>query len=169
MLGILPPAEEQALFSYRINLEHRVSADHELRKLAGVLNLDFVIPAVADCYGRSGHVSLDPRLIVKMMLLLFYYNISSERELVEQIKVRLDFLWFLGLDLDSDIPNHSVLSKARARWGAEVFEKLFVQSVAQCVEAGLVNGRLLHTDSTIVQANASKASVVSSSPCTSAR
>jgi transposase len=164
MLGILPPAEEQALFSYRINLEHRVSADHELRKLAGVLNLDFVIPAVADCYGRSGHVSLDPRLIVKMMLLLFYYNISSERELVEQIKVRLDFLWFLGLDLDSDIPNHSVLSKARARWGAEVFEKLFVQSVAQCVEAGLVNGRLLHTDSTIVQANASKASVVSSSP-----
>jgi IS5 family transposase len=73
-------------------------------------------------------------------------------------------LWFLGLDLDSEIPDHSVLSKARARWGAEVFEKLFVTSVKQCVEAGLVNGRLLHVDSTMVKANAHGDSVVTSSP-----
>lgn len=164
MLGISPAAQPQDLFSYRIHLDHRVPTDHLLRKLAGVLDLDFVIPAVKEFYGRSGNVSLDPRLIIKLMILLFLYDIGSERELMGQIGLRLDFLWFLGLDLESEIPHHSVLSKARARWGAEVFEKLFTQSVAQCVEAGLVNGRLLHTDSTIVEANASKGSVVSSSP-----
>jgi transposase len=164
MLGIAPATQPQDLFSYRIHLDHRVPADHLLRKLACVLNLDFVIPAVKEFYGRSGHVSLDPRLIIKLMVLLFLYDIGSERELMDQLRVRLDFLWFLGLDLESEIPHHSVLSKARARWGAEVFEKLFTQSVAQCVEAGLVNGRLLHTDSTIVEANASKGSVVSASP-----
>jgi IS5 family transposase len=98
------------------------------------------------------------------LLLLFLYDVPSERELMEQVRLRLDFLWFLGFDLDSDIPDHSVLSKARARWGTAVFEQLFVQTVRQCVEAGLVNGRLLHVDSTMVKANAHKDSVVASGP-----
>ena len=109
-------------------------------------------------------MSLDPKVILKMMLLLFYYDIPSERELMEQIGERLDFLWFLGFDLETSIPDHSVLSKARARWGAEVFEQLFVRTVRQCVQAGLVDGRLLHVDSTIVKANASRNSVVQTSP-----
>lgn len=164
MMGISPTAKQEALFSYHVSLDRRVPPDHELRKLAGVLDLDFVSRAVKHTYGRSGHVSLDPRVIVKMMVLLFYYDIPSERELMDQIQVRLDFLWFLGLDLESPIPDHSVLSKARARWGESVFKKLFAQSVVQCVQAGLVDGRLLHTDSTIVEANAGKDSVVSTSP-----
>jgi len=159
-----PKVLQDTLFSYGFSLERRVPADHPLRKLAAVLDLDFVLPAVAGCYGRCGHPSIDPRLIVKMMLLLFYYNIPSERELMDQIKVRLDFLWFLGFDLESTIPDHSVLSKARARWGAKVFEEIFQRSVVQCVQAGLVDGRLIHIDSTMVKANASKSSVVNSSP-----
>jgi hypothetical protein len=99
-----------------------------------------------------------------MMLLLFLYNVPSERELMEQIEVRLDFLWFLDFDLDTNIPDHSVLSKARARWGEEIFEQLFLRMLQQCVDAGLVGGSLLHIDSTIVKASASKDSVVSSSP-----
>ncbi len=164
MMGTQPNVRQAALFSYHIELEQRVPADHLLRQLAAVLDLSFVIPAVRHRYGRSGHVSLDPRLIVKLLLLLFLYNIPSERELMEQIRVRLDFLWFLGLDLESDIPDHSVLSKARARWGTEVFEHLFVQTVQQCVRAGLVRGQLLHIDSTMVKAHASKDSVVAASP-----
>jgi transposase len=164
MLGISPSAREQSLFSYAIHLEHRVPADHLLRKIDGALDLDFVIGMVIGFYGRSGHVSLDPRLIVRMMLLLFLYNIPSERELMDQIPMRLDFLWFLGMDLESKVPDHSVLSKARARWGSEVFEKLFTRTIEQCVQAGLVEGKLLHVDSTIVKANASKSSVVSTSP-----
>lgn len=164
MMGTQPSSKQPALFSYHIDLEQRVPTDHLLRRMAAVLDLSFVIPTVQHRYGRSGNVSLDPRLILKMMLLLFLYDVPSERELMEQIRVRLDFLWFLGLDLDSEIPDHSVLSKARARWGEEVFQKLFIRMVEQCVEAGLVSGSLLHIDSTIVKAAASKDSVVSSSP-----
>src|SRR5215472_18834515 len=114
MMGIEPSARQSALFSYAVDLEARVSPDHLLRQVAAVLDLSFVLPAVRPCYGRCGHVSLDPRVVMKMMLLLFLYDIASERELMEQIGVRLDFLWFLGFDLDTSIPDHSVLSKARA-------------------------------------------------------
>jgi transposase len=164
MMGTQPRQRQPALFAYAIDLERRVGADHLLRRVAGVLDLSFVLPAVSHCYGRCGNVSLDPRIVMKIMLLLFLYDVPSERELMEQMGVRLDFLWFLGFDLDTDIPDHSVLSKARARWGGAVFEALFVEVLGQCVAAGLVNGRLLHVDSTIVKANAHKDSVVSSGP-----
>jgi transposase len=164
MMGTQPSSRQPALFSYHIDLEARLAADHLLRRVAAVLDLSFVAPAVRHLYGRSGNVSLDPQVILKMMLLLFLYNVPSERELMEQIGVRLDFLWFLDFDLDTEIPNHSVLSKARARWGEEVFQKLFIQMLQQCVKAGLVSGWLLHIDSTIVKASASKDSVVTTSP-----
>jgi transposase len=164
MMGTLPGSRQPALFSYRLDLEHRLGADHLLRSVSATLDLSFVIPAVRDRYGRSGNVSLDPRVIVKLLLLLFLYDVPSERELREQLRVRLDFLWFLGFDLDTDIPDHSVLSKARARWGARVFEQLFFQTVHPCVQAGLVNGRLLHVDSTMVKAQAHKDTVVPSGP-----
>jgi transposase len=164
MMGIQPNRRQPALFSYHIDLEHRLGADHLLRKVSATLDLSFVIPTVRDRYGRSGNVSLDPRVIVKLLLLLFLYDVPSERELMEQLRARLDFLWFLGFDLDTDIPDHSVLSKARARWGTRVFEQLFFQTVDQCVQAGLVNGRLLHVDSTMVKANAHKDTIVPSGP-----
>jgi hypothetical protein len=107
---------------------------------------------------------LDPRVIVKLLLLLFLYDIPSERELMEQVRARLDFLWFLGFDLETEIPDHSVLTKARVRWGLPVFEQLFFQTVNQCVQAGLVQGRLLHIDSTMVKANAQKDTIVASGP-----
>src|SRR5208283_3591608 len=160
MMGTQSRERQPALFAYHIDLERRVGADHLLRQVSAILDLSFVLPAVRHLYGRSGHVSLDPRVVMKLMLLLFLYDIPSERELMEQLRVRLDWLWFLGFDLESPIPDHSVLSKARARWGEKVFEKLFVRIVEQCVGAGLVNGRLLHVDSTIVKAQASKNSVV---------
>ena len=164
MMGTQPSSRQPALFSYHIDLEQRVPSNHLLRRIAAVLDLGFVLPTVRHLYGRSGNVSLDPRVILKMMLLLFLYDVGSERELIEQMGVRLDFLWFLGFDLETEIPDHSVLSKARARWGEEVFQKLFIRMVQQCVEAGLVNGSLLHVDSTIVKASASNDSVVASGP-----
>ncbi len=84
----------------------------------------------------------------------------SERELMRIIPLRIDYLWFLGYSLEDEIPNHNVLSKVRRRWGAEVFARLFRQSVQQCLEAGLVSGSKLHTDSSLVRANAALNSVV---------
>jgi transposase len=160
MMRTLEP-KVPSLFAYNVSLERRVPADHPLREIKRVLDLSFVAPAVKHTYGRSGNPSVPPEVIVRMLFLLFYYDVPSERELSEQIGLRLDFLWFLDLDLESAVPNHSVLSKARARWGTKIFEQLFTRTVSQCVQAGLVDGRLLHVDSTIVAANASKDSVLS--------
>ncbi len=79
---------------------------------------------------------------------------------METIPMRLDWLWFLGYDIDSEVPDHSVLSKARARWGVEAFRGFFERMVWQCVEAGLVDGRKIFVDSSLVDADASNNSVI---------
>ena len=148
------------LFYHQINLEQRVPKDHTLRKIQEKIDFDFVYGEVKDTYGDNGNVSIPPPVILKMMLLLVLYNVRSERELMDTIPLRLDWLWFLGCDLDSEVPNHSVLSKARARWGVEAFRNFFERVVWQCVEAGLVDGRKIFVDASLVDANASNNSVV---------
>ena len=143
-----------------INLGKRIPLDHLLRKINKVLDLGFVRREVAGSYGSNGHVSVDPVIIIKLMLLLFLDDVRSERELMRIVPLRLDYLWFLGYGLEDEIPTHSVLSKARKRWGAEVFERLFARSVEQCVTAGLVDGEKLYLDASLVAANASRNSVI---------
>lgn len=152
------------LFSYRVNLDERVRQDHPLRKILAMCDFSFVREQVKDKYGTKGNVGIDPEIIVKLMFLLFWDNVKSERELMRCLPERLDYLWFLGYGLDDAIPNHSVLSKARRRWGSEVFESIFVRSVSQCVEHGLVGGKRLHMDGCLIDADASKGSVVKSEP-----
>jgi len=113
-----------------------------------------------ETYGANGNVSVPPPVILKMMLLLVLYNVRSERELMETIPERMDWMWFLGYDLDGGIPNHSVLSKARARWGVRAFRRFFQRIVRQCVEVGLVDGSRLFVDASLIQADASNNSVV---------
>jgi transposase len=152
------------LFNYAVNLEKRVRAAHPLRRVKATIDFGFVREEVAHCYGKNGNESVAPEMILKMMFLLFFDDIKSERELMEVIGERLDYLWFLDYGLDQKIPDHSVLSKARARWGKEVFESLFVRTVAQCVEAGLVDGSKLHVDASLVDADAAKESVIKGTP-----
>jgi transposase len=148
------------LFYHQINLEQRVPPNHTLRKIQERIDFEFVYGEVKDTYGDNGNVSIPPPVILKMMLLLVLYNVRSERELMDTLPLRLDWLWFLGYDLDSEIPNHSVLSKARARWGVEAFRSFFERVVWQCVEAGLVDGSKIFMDSSLVDANASNNSVI---------
>ena len=129
---------QKQLWSYHVNLDKRVRSDHPLRKLNEVLKLHFFREEVTKFYGMNGNVSEDPAVIIKMMLLLFLDNVRSERELMRIIPERLDYMWFLGYGLDDAIPNHSNLSKARKRWGQNVFVSLFSQVVAKRVIAGLV-------------------------------
>src|SRR5437763_5996345 len=155
---------EPQLFNYAVNLEQRVRANHPLRAVKAAIDFGFAREEVAHCYGDNGNVSIDPVVILKMMFLLFFDDVASERELMKIIAERLDYLWFLGYSLDEEIPDHSVLSKARARWGKEVFESLFVRTVLQCVEAGLVDGKKLHVDASLIEANAAKESVIKAAP-----
>lgn len=154
MMGV--KQEQDELFNYEVNLGKRVRPNHPLRAIRAHIDFNFVREEVAQFYGQNGNVSVDPAIILKMMFLLFYDNVPSERELVDVIGERLDYRWFLGYGLDDEIPNHSVLSKARKRWGAEVFESLFVRVVVQCVEAGLVGGDKIHMDGSLVDADAAR-------------
>ncbi|MDQ8205576.1 IS1182 family transposase [Pelagicoccus sp. SDUM812003] len=155
---------QKNLFSYGVDLDKRVRLDHPLRKVDEQVDFSFVREEVADKYGSNGNVSVDPEVVLKLMFLLFWDNVRSERELMRILPERLDYLWFLGYGLDDAIPDHSVLSKARARWGADAFEKMFLRSVSQCVEARLVSNELLHMDGSLIDANASRDSVVKSDP-----
>jgi transposase len=152
------------LFSFRIHLDHRIRQDHPLRAIKQHIDFAFVRALVAKHYGTNGNESIDPAVIMKLMFLLFFDNVASERELMRQLPERLDYLWFLGFELDTPIPHHSVLSKARRRWGPAVFEQFFVQTVKQCVVAGLVTGHKLHMDGSLNDANASCDSVVKGGP-----
>jgi transposase len=159
MMGYQPGFQSK-LFYHQINLEQRVPKDHLLRKIHEKIDFDFIYAEVKDTYGDNGNVSIPPPVILKMMLLLILYNVRSERELMETIPMRLDWLWFLGYDLDSEVADHSVLSKARARWGVEAFRNFFERIVWQCVEAGLVDGRKIFVDASLVDADASNNSVI---------
>src|SRR5205085_11698817 len=103
----------------------------------------------------TGQPGIDPEVLFKMALVGYLYGITSERRLAEELRLHLAFMWFVGYDLDERTPDHSVLSKARKRFGVTVYQAFFTEIVRQCERAGLVRGDLLYTDSTLVAANAS--------------
>jgi IS5 family transposase len=151
------PQEAAAkLFYTGFTLDQRVRADNPLRAIRAAIDFGFVRPLVRPLYGVRGNESIDPALLLKLMFLLFCEQVPSERALMARLSERLDWLWFCGLDLDGGIPDHSVISKARKRWGTEVFAEFFGRVLDQCVQAGLVDGRLVHVDSSIVAANADR-------------
>ncbi len=159
MMGHQPPPQSK-LFYTGFQLDKRVRRDHPLRKISTVVDFDFTYKEVVETYGDNGNVSVPPPVLLKLMLLLVFYNVRSERELMETLPERLDWLWFLGYDLDDEVPNHSVLSKARKRWGRELFQRFFERVVRQCVAAGLVDGRKIFVDASLIDADASQDSVV---------
>jgi len=155
---------QKELFSYQIDLDKRVRADNPLRQVARVIDFSFARAEVQATYGSNGNVSVDPAVILKLMFLLFFDNVRSERQLLEVLPERLDYLWFLGYGINDAVPHHSVLSKARARWGSALFEKLFVRTVAACVSAGLVDGKKIHVDGSLIAAHAANESLVQGPP-----
>jgi transposase len=153
MLG-KPKKTEPKLFYHGVSLERRMPVEHPLRRIKQLVDFDFIRSEVADLYGVNGNPSVDPAVILKLMFLLFYENVKSERALLGQLPLRLDWLWFCDYDLDEATPDHSVLSKARKRWGSEVFESFFLNILEQCINAGLVDGETIHIDSSTIDGNA---------------
>ena len=151
---------EPRLFYTDFNLDRRVPAGHLLRQVAKAIDFTFVRAEVASLYGECGNPSVDPAVVLKFNFLLFYENVASERQLMEQMPMRLDWLWFCGYDLDDEVPDHSVPSKARRRWGPEVYASFFARVLAQCVEAGRVERKTVHVDASVISANASMDTVM---------
>lgn len=155
---------QKELFSYQVDLDKRVRSDHPLRQVAAAIDFTFARAEVQATYGYNGNVSVDPAVILKLMFLLFFDDVRSERHLMEQLPERLDYLWFLGYGINDELPHHSVLSKARARWGSAIFEKLFIRTVGACLAAGLVEGKKIHVDGSLITANAAMDSIICGSP-----
>ena len=153
---MMGPAQrhDPKLFYVGIRLDERVPADHPLRRIAAAIDFNFVRREVAELYGRRGNPSVDPAVLLKLMFLLYYENVPSERRLMRDLPMRLDWMWFCGYDLDEAIPDHSVISKARRRWGPEAFEAFFQQVLWRCIDMGLVDGEVVHADASVVRAHA---------------
>ena len=160
MMGRQANGRQLKMFYQGWCLEQRVRSNHPLRRVKQLVDFDFIYQEVAPTYGVNGNVSIPPPVILKLMLLLIFYNVRSERELMATLPERLDWLWFIDFDLDDEIPDHSVLSKARSRWGTAAFKHFFERIVWQCVTAGLVDGSKIFMDSSLIQADASNNSII---------
>src|SRR6266702_2365198 len=149
----------EALFYY-FRLEDQVPETHLLRLIDKHISFAFVREKLKDRYSETGRPSIDPELLLRILLIGYLYGITSERKLVEELRMHLAWRWFTGLGFDQEIPHHSTFSKNRhGRFQeSKLFEQLFEQIVKQCVKVGLIQGKHLSVDGSFVEANAAKGS-----------
>jgi transposase len=149
----------EALFYY-FRLEDQVPETHLLRLIEKHISFGFVREKLKASYSDTGRPSIDPELLLRILLIGYLYGITSERKLVEELRMHLAWRWFTGLGFDQEIPHHSTFSKNRhGRFQeSKLFEELFEQIVKQCLEVGLVQGKHLSVDGSFVEANACKES-----------
>lgn len=152
-------SRSEALFYY-FRLEDQVPETHLLRLIDKHISLAFVREKLKQSYSDTGRPSIDPELLLRILLIGYLYGVTSERKLIEELRMHLAWRWFTGLGFDQEIPHHSTFSKNRhGRFQeSKVFEQLFEEIVARCLEAGLVQGDNLSVDGSFVEANASKES-----------
>jgi len=151
----------QQLKMHCLTIEDLVPADHFLRKLNATVDFSFIYDVVRELYcANNGRPGIDPVILVKYLLVGFLYGIESERRIEQEIQVNMAYRWFLGLDIDARVPDHSTISQNRRRRfkGENLYRNLFERVLSICTETGLVDGTLLLTDSTHVRANASRKS-----------
>jgi len=151
----------ESLFYY-FRLEDQIPKDHLLRVIDEQIDLSFVRERVKGLYSATGRPSIDPEVLLRLLLLGYLYGITSERRLLEEVKMHLAYRWFTRLDFEQEIPDHSTFSKNRhGRFRQSgVFREVFEEIVRRCLQAGLVEGKNLAVDGTMVAANASRQSRV---------
>ena len=148
-------AEPDRLF-YRFNLERHVPANHLLRQIDSVLDLSAVRETLTPYYSAGGRPSIDPELMIRMLLVGYAFAIRSERRLCDEVHLNLAYRWFCRLGLEGDVPDHSTFSKNRhGRFrDSDLFRRLFEQVVGMCMQAGLVGGEGFAIDASVIEADA---------------
>lgn len=148
------------LFVY-IDIEKLISENHLIRRIKKVLDLSFIRELTKSYYCEdNGRPSIDPEVFFRMQLIAYLYGIPSDRQLCEEIQVNLAYRWFIGLSLEDEVSDHSSLSRIRDRFGKEVFKEVFERAVEQCQRAGIVTGKKMIADATLIEADASLDSMV---------
>jgi transposase len=156
MMGRLKHDQEQ-LF-YEFELDEVVPDDHLVREIAGVLDLSWVHAELAPYYSPLGRPSIDPVLMIQMLIVGYVFAIRSERLLCREVKVNLAYRWFCGLSIEDKIPDHSAFSRARNERfrDSAIFRRVFERVVEACIAAGLVGGEGFAVDASLIVADANK-------------
>jgi len=141
-------------------LSDRVPADNFYRRLKEMLDLKWIYKQTAKYYGSEGQQSIDPIVFFKLILIGYLENLGSDRRIINTVSMRMDMLFFVGYDIDEQLPWHSTLSRTRQLYGDDVFKQLFKQVLKQCIDKGMVAGKRQAIDSVFVKANASMDSLV---------
>jgi transposase len=145
----------ESLFYY-FRIEDQVPENHLLRLIDRHVSFEFVRETLRDSYSETGRPSIDPEVLLRILLLGYLYGITSERRLVDELRMHLAWRWFTGLGFDQEIPDHSTFSKNRHGRFQEsnLFQELFERIVDQCIRAGLVKGENMSVDGSLILANA---------------
>ena len=156
MMGRLEREQGQLFYSFR--LDEAVPEDHPVRGIAAVLDLSWVHSELAPYYPKIGRPSLDPVLMIRMLLVGYAFAIRSERMLCREVKVNLAYRWFCGLSIEDKIPDHSAFSRARNErfCDSDIFRHVFERVVEACIAAGLVGGEGFAVDASLIVADANK-------------
>ena len=156
MMG--PAVGQQDRLFYEFDLDDRVPADHLLRRIDAVLDLSWVRSELAPYYSHTGCPSIDPELMIRMLLVGYCYSIRSERRLCQDVSLNLAYWWFCRLGLEDRVPSHGTFSVNRhGRFReSDVFRTVFERIVAQCMDAGLVGGEGFAVDASVIEADASR-------------
>jgi transposase len=156
MMGRLK--RDQGQFFYSFCLDEVVPDDHRVREVAGVLDLSWVHAELTCCYSPLGRPSIDPVLMIRMLIVGYVFAIRSERLLCREVQVNLAYRWFCGLSIEDKIPDHSVFSRARNERfrDSTIFRRVFERVVEACLTAGLVGGEGFAVDASLIVADANK-------------
>src|ERR1700752_267934 len=156
MMGRLNHDQEQFFYSFR--LDEAVPQDHPVREVAAVLDLSWVHSELAPYYPRLGRPSIDPVLMIRMLIVGYVFGIRSERALCREVGVNLAYRWFCGLSIEDKVPDHSAFSHARNErfLDSDIFRIVFERVVGACIGAGLVGGEGFAVDASLIVADANK-------------
>jgi transposase len=152
------PSEDQGQLFYQFNLEDAVPEDHLVRKIDTALDLSWLRSELAPHYSSVGRPSIDPELMIRMLIVGYVFAIRSERLICREVQVNLAYRWFCKLGIEDAVPDHSAFSRARNERFREgdVFRRVFERVVEACIRAGLVGGEGFAVDASLIAADANK-------------
>jgi transposase len=156
MMGRREAAQGQ--FFYTFDLDQVVPADHLVRQIDSVLDLSWVHRELAAFYSHTGRPSIDPVLMIRMLIIGYVFAIRSERRICAEVQVNLAYRWFCKLGIEDSIPDHSVFSRGRHERFREsdALRRVFESVVATCIAAGLVGGEAFSVDASLIKADVDK-------------
>src|SRR5580692_7867318 len=151
---------DQSQLFYLFNLESRIPAHHLVRRINSTVTriLADLREKLGPYYSEIGRPSIDPELMMRMLIVGYCYGIRSERRLCEEVELHLAYRWFCRLDLDDKVPDHSTFSVNRhGRFrDSDILRQVFEAVVRACMDAGLVKGEAFAVDASVLEANASR-------------